>query len=123
MSEEEAHKTVEVDDVGVQLDEGDEEDLLEYDDELVEEQPSDARIRNVAETLMKSELPKVTVEYKDTTFLLFTSDDKNESNNPIICENAALYQRPMGNSWNPFVNLWEIVLAGWLLLRRSWFYN
>lgn len=96
MSEEEAHKTVEVDDVGVQLDEGDEEDLLEYDDELVEEQPSDARIRNVAETLMKSELPKVTVEYKDATFLLFTSDDKNESNNPIICENAALYQRPMG---------------------------
>ena len=55
MSEEEAHKTVEVDDVGVQLDEGDEEDLLEYDDELVEEQPSDAHIRNVAETLMKSE--------------------------------------------------------------------
>ena len=96
MSEEEAHKIVELDDVGVQLDEGDEEDLLEYDDELVEEQSSDAHIRNVAENLMKSELPKVTVKYKDSTFLLFTSEEENESNQPIICENAALYQRPMG---------------------------
>lgn len=96
MSEEEGHKIVELDDVGVQLDEGDEEDLLEYDDEPVEEQSSDAHIRNVAENLMKSELPKVTVKYKDSTFLLFTSEEENESSQPIICENAALYQRPMG---------------------------
>ncbi|CAI6494401.1 AIS_HP2_G0016910.mRNA.1.CDS.1 [Saccharomyces cerevisiae] len=96
MSREEAHNRVELDDVGVQLDEDDEEDLLEYNDEVAEEQSSDANIRNVAETLMKKKLPKVTVEYEDTTFLLFASEDEGEINNPIICENTALYQRPMG---------------------------
>ncbi|CAI4039047.1 hypothetical protein SMKI_07G0140 [Saccharomyces mikatae IFO 1815] len=97
MSKEEAHKMVELDDVGVQLEDGEEEDLLEYDDELVEESSSsEANIRNVAEVLMTSKMPKVTVKYKDTTFLLFISEDEDESNYPIMCENAALYQRPMG---------------------------
>lgn len=97
MSEEEAHNRVELDDVGVQLEEYDEEDLLEYDDEEAsEEQSPDAEVRNAAETLMKSKLPKVTVMYENATFLLFEMEDENESNHPIICENSALYQRPMG---------------------------
>ncbi|CAI4062375.1 hypothetical protein SUVZ_07G0100 [Saccharomyces uvarum] len=96
MSEEEAHNRVELDDVGVQLEDYDEEDLLEYDDEASEEQSPDADVRNAAETLMKSKLPKVTVMYESATFLLFETEDENESNHPIICENSALYQRPMG---------------------------
>ncbi|CAI4061739.1 hypothetical protein N7582_001945 [Saccharomyces uvarum] len=96
MSEEEAHNRVELDDVGVQLEEYDEEDLLEYDDEASEEQSPDADVRNAAEALLKSKLPKVTVMYENDTFLLFDTEDENESNYPIICENSALYQRPMG---------------------------
>ncbi|CCD26897.1 Rmr1p NDAI_0I03290 [Naumovozyma dairenensis CBS 421] len=104
---------VEVDGISVSVTDDEDEDLLEYDDNSIEEEVSEPTHNNkdnndssninearaIAETLLKKKLPKIIVYFEDDTFLLFDydlsqdNDDLTVSDNtfPIICDNPRFF--------------------------------